>query len=65
MSSHGHKELDSHIADLIFDEELADEVLIAIDEYASDDGGGTLVAEVEGCSGLAYAKEGAWMIFLK
>jgi hypothetical protein len=65
MSSHGRKELDSHSADSIFDEELADEGLIAIDEYASDDGGGVLVEEEVGCSGSGYAKETAWMIVLK
>ena len=38
MSSHGGKELDSHSANSIFDEELTNEGLSAIDEYVSDDG---------------------------
>ena len=65
MSSHGRKELNSHNADSIFDEELADEGLGAIDEYASDDGGGMPVEEEEGRLGPAYAKDVAWMTFLK
>ena len=38
MSSHGGMELDSHSANSIFDEELTNEGMSAIDEYASDDG---------------------------
>ena len=51
MSSHGRKELNSHNADSIFDEELADEGLGAIDEYASDDGRGVPMEEEDGRSG--------------
>ena len=51
MSSHGHKELDSHNADSIFDEELADEGLSAIDEYVSDDGGGVPAEQERGARG--------------
>jgi hypothetical protein len=65
MSSHGCKELDSHNADSIFDEELANEGLGVVNEYASDDGGGVPVEEEEGRSGSAYAKDAAWMTFLK
>jgi len=44
---------------------LVDKGLIAIDEYASDDGGGMPVEEEEGHLGPAYAKDVAWMTFLK
>ena len=57
MSSHGRKELNSHNADSIFDEELVDEGLSVIDEYASDDGGGMPVEEEEGALGVSIRKQ--------